>query len=85
MTIKEATLSVDVDVVVRKIIIEAVLWHRFFHAVRKNPPDGGFLRWWNKDVPKNYFTASFSAFAARNFGTRISGTSIDSPVRGLRP
>lgn len=32
----------------------------------------------------DYFTASFSAFAARNFGTRIAGTSIDSPVRGLR-
>ena len=31
-----------------------------------------------------YFTASLSAFAARNFGTRIAGTSIDSPVRGLR-
>ena len=32
----------------------------------------------------NYFTASFRAFAARNFGTRIAGTSIDSPVRGFR-
>lgn len=36
-------------------------------------------------VSKNYFTASLSAFAARNFGTRIAGISIDSPVRGLRP
>ena len=30
-----------------------------------------------------YFTASFSAFAARNLGTRIAGTEIVAPVRGF--
>jgi hypothetical protein len=40
----------------------------------------------NKTSPDDnyYFTASFNAFAARNFGTRIAGTSTISPVRGLR-
>jgi len=33
----------------------------------------------------NYFTASLSAFAARNFGTRIALICTASPVRGLRP
>ncbi len=32
----------------------------------------------------NYFTASLRAFAARNLGTFIAGTEIDSPVRGFR-
>jgi hypothetical protein len=31
-----------------------------------------------------YFTESFKALAARNFGTRIAGTVTVSPVRGFR-
>ena len=41
-----------------------------------------YLRWYR--VP-DYLTASLRPFAARNFGTRMEGTLIDSPVRGLRP
>ena len=33
----------------------------------------------------NYFTASFKAFPATNFGTLLAGISISSPVCGLRP
>ena len=35
-------------------------------------------------VVETYLTASLRALAARNFGTRIAGTSMASPVRGLR-
>jgi hypothetical protein len=33
---------------------------------------------------ERYFTASFKAFAALNFGTFIEGTEIVAPVRGFR-
>src|SRR3989344_5934031 len=38
----------------------------------------------SRKVLLDYFTASFKAFAALNFGTFIAGTCTEAPVRGLR-
>lgn len=45
-----------------------------------------FVKWNEKFFRERiiYFTASFNALAARNFGTVIAGTCTVAPVRGLR-
>ncbi len=67
---------------------------KFLHRLHKHPcltlnkiprVRGGFYLKPSDLDPSLYLTASLSAFAARNFGTRIAAIWIVSPVRGFLP
>lgn len=60
------------------------------HRIRTKPYEVPFLvydlyyHFYRSKVNTIYFTASFSAFAALNLGTRVAATLTCSPVLGLR-